>query len=319
MATTTQLRIAPAARASALGAVCLDGSPPAYWYQPPRPQAATDNASWLIHLDGGAWCYDERDCAGRARGDKGSSAPLKRRYWPYSGLMDGSAAVNPTFAGFHRVNLAYCDGGSFTGDRAEPVVLPSGEKLYFRGRRVLRLLIDELLAAGLRHARRLLWVGGSAGGPGALHAATQVRQRVGPQLEAFKVVMVSGWFLLRPPATPGLAAPGSMSSASASAAASPSSFTSASSSSSSSSALATSSSLATAAEATSCAAAQLRPKERAACLPWAEKMRSMVALHNSTGAASPACLKAFPPAEQWRCFFPRHAAARLVKRAACSA
>ena len=154
----TQLRVVPASLATARGAVCLDGSPPAYWYQPPRPQAATDNVSWLIHLDGGAWCYDERDCAGRARSEKGSSTKLKRRYWPYSGLLDGNAAVNPTFAGFHRVNLAYCDGSSFTGDRAEPVVTASGEKLYFRGKRVLALLLDELLAAGLRHARRLLLV-----------------------------------------------------------------------------------------------------------------------------------------------------------------
>ena len=155
----TQLRVVPASLATARGAVCLDGSPPAYWYQPPRPQAAADNVSWLIHLDGGAWCYDERDCAGRARSEKGSSTRLKRRYWPYSGLLDGNAAVNPTFAGFHRVNLAYCDGSSFTGDRAEPVVTASGEKLYFRGKRVLALLLDELLAAGLRHAHRVLLVG----------------------------------------------------------------------------------------------------------------------------------------------------------------
>ena len=165
----TQLHVVPTSLSTARGAVCLDGSPPAYWYQPPGPQSATDNVSWLIHLDGGAWCYDERDCAGRARSEKGSSKLLKRRYWPYSGLLDGNAAVNPTFAGFHRVNLAYCDGSSFTGDRAEPVVTASGEKLYFRGKRVLALLLDQLLAAGLRHARRLLWVGGSAGGPGALH------------------------------------------------------------------------------------------------------------------------------------------------------
>ena len=97
---------------------------------------------------------------------------LKRRYWPYSGLLDGSAAVNPTFAGFHRVNLAYCDGSAFTGDRAEPVVTASGEKLYFRGKRVLALLLDELLAAGLRHARRLLLV--SQHGQSAPLAAPQL-------------------------------------------------------------------------------------------------------------------------------------------------
>ena len=63
----TQLRVVPASLATALGAVCLDGSPPAYWYQPPRPQAATDNVSWLIHLDGGAWCAVARVVAPRVR------------------------------------------------------------------------------------------------------------------------------------------------------------------------------------------------------------------------------------------------------------
>ena len=69
----TQLHVVPTSLATARGAVCLDGSPPAYWYQPPGPQSATDNVSWLIHLDGGAWCYDERDCAGPKTGDAASA------------------------------------------------------------------------------------------------------------------------------------------------------------------------------------------------------------------------------------------------------
>lgn len=192
----TRLHVLSQARADARGAVCLDGSPPAFWYQPPY-DLQSGNASWLVHLDGGAWCYDERDCAARSRSEKGSSRPLKRRYWPYSGPLDGRPSVNPTFAGFHRVNLAYCDGGSWTGDRTEPLVGPGGERLFLRGRRVLDLLVEELLQLGMRHARHVLWVGGSAGGPGALHSADRVQRQLGPALESFKVLIISGFFVLR--------------------------------------------------------------------------------------------------------------------------
>ena len=76
----TQLRVVPASLATARGAVCLDGSPPAYWYQPPRPQAATDNVSWLIHLDGGAWCYDELSHPGPNPSPSPHPSPNPRYY-----------------------------------------------------------------------------------------------------------------------------------------------------------------------------------------------------------------------------------------------
>ena len=58
----------------------------------------------------------------------------------------------------------YCDGGSFTGDAAEAVVV-NGKKIYFRGKRVLDALLDFLALPkyGLSHATEVLVSGGSAG------------------------------------------------------------------------------------------------------------------------------------------------------------
>ena len=42
------------------GAVCLDGSPGAFYFRP-----ATDPAhknDWILHFKGAGWCYDKASC-----------------------------------------------------------------------------------------------------------------------------------------------------------------------------------------------------------------------------------------------------------------
>ena len=51
------------------GAACLDGSPYAFYYVPSK----SGSTKWSIYLNGGGWCYDERDCAQRAKTRLGSS------------------------------------------------------------------------------------------------------------------------------------------------------------------------------------------------------------------------------------------------------
>ena len=51
-------------------------------------------------------------------------------------MLDDDPVRNPTFAHANHVELWYCDGGSFTGDRTAPVDV-NGTTLYFRGKRVL--------------------------------------------------------------------------------------------------------------------------------------------------------------------------------------
>ena len=52
------------------GAVCLDGSPSAY-YLSPGSGAGADK--WYIHMQGGGWCRSLKDCLGRSTTDLGSS------------------------------------------------------------------------------------------------------------------------------------------------------------------------------------------------------------------------------------------------------
>ena len=189
----------PSSRATAAGAFCLDGTIPGFWYQPPPRPVASSNRSWLLFLDGGAWCYDLHNCESRARGFKGTTKDIPKNFWPYSGYMDASPTGNPTFAAFHRVHFHYCDGSSYTGDRALPMNAGTAEKpmkLWFRGKRVLDVMLQTALEIGLQSAEEVLFTGGSAGGIGALAASKAVRALV-PQARKYKVLVVSGFFLER--------------------------------------------------------------------------------------------------------------------------
>lgn len=66
--------------------------------------------------------------------------------------------------------VRYCDGGSFTGDRAEPLTV-GDKQVFFRGARNLKALIAALVGRGLAAASTVLVGGCSAGGLSAyLHA-----------------------------------------------------------------------------------------------------------------------------------------------------
>lgn len=60
--------------------------------------------------------------------------------------------------------FAYCDGSSFTSDRADPI--PVKDKLiYFRGYRNLKAIVKDLLKnKGMDTAEQIMLVGCSAGG-----------------------------------------------------------------------------------------------------------------------------------------------------------
>nr|ACF82844.1 unknown [Zea mays] len=56
------------ANAREKGAVCLDGSPPAYQL---RRGFGSGSRSWLVNLEGGAWCNTTEDCSSRRLTDLG--------------------------------------------------------------------------------------------------------------------------------------------------------------------------------------------------------------------------------------------------------
>ena len=67
-------------------AACLDGTAPLYYHEPGTGSGAD---KWYIHHEGGGWCYNLADCAGRAKGALGSTDPKKSKDGPTSNLGGG--------------------------------------------------------------------------------------------------------------------------------------------------------------------------------------------------------------------------------------
>jgi hypothetical protein len=142
------------------GAVCLDGTAAGFYYS---AATATDSKNkWQLYFTGGGWCYNELDCWGRSKTTLGSS-----KNWANTssigGLMSDDCSVNPDFCTWNRVQMAYCDGNSFSGNRDDPIVV-NGDKIYFRGHRIIDATIRALQKLGLNTAEEVLLTGCSAGG-----------------------------------------------------------------------------------------------------------------------------------------------------------
>ncbi|XP_043808237.1 pectin acetylesterase 7 isoform X2 [Manihot esculenta] len=147
--------------AKAKGAVCLDGSPPAY-HMVEGSGSGINN--WLVHMEGGGWCGDIESCLERKDTYKGSSSKMEK-IMGFSGLLGEKQASNPDFYNWNRIKIKYCDGSSFTGD--VETVDPKNQ-LYFRGDRIWQAVIDDLLAKGMKNAQNAILSGCSAGGLAAI-------------------------------------------------------------------------------------------------------------------------------------------------------
>uniref|UniRef100_A0A5B6ZGR6 Pectin acetylesterase n=1 Tax=Davidia involucrata TaxID=16924 RepID=A0A5B6ZGR6_DAVIN len=143
--------------AVAKGAVCLDGSPPAYHFD--KGFGAGIN-NWLLHIEGGAWCNNVTTCLDRKNTRLGSSKQMEKQY-TFSGILSNKAKFNPDFYNWNRIKVRYCDGSSFTGD--VEAVNPA-TNLHFRGARIFRAIIEDLLAKGMKSAQNAILSGCSAGG-----------------------------------------------------------------------------------------------------------------------------------------------------------
>ncbi|CAH9104721.1 unnamed protein product [Cuscuta europaea] len=151
------------------GAVCLDGSAPAYHWEAGKGHGA---ANWLVYLQGAGWCLNSsiyhtsdnsvQSCESRAAGENGSSHHMQ----PVTFKNVFSVHANDSyFFNWNRVVVRYCDGGSFAGDADKPDPVT---KLYYRGARIFNAVVKELMAKGMRGAQNVLLVGGSSGGLGVM-------------------------------------------------------------------------------------------------------------------------------------------------------
>ncbi|XXG66723.1 hypothetical protein AAC387_Pa06g0243 [Persea americana] len=143
--------------AVAKGAVCLDGSPPAY-HMDKGFGAGVNN--WLVHFEGGGWCNNVSTCLNRKSTRLGSSTKMAKEI-ELSGLLSNKEKFNPDFYNWNRIKVRYCDGSSFTGDVEQ---VDPATNLHFRGARVWLAIIDDLLAKGMSKAENALLSGCSAGG-----------------------------------------------------------------------------------------------------------------------------------------------------------
>ncbi|CAL9051519.1 unnamed protein product [Musa banksii] len=172
--------------AVAKGAVCLDGSPPAYHFSPGSGSGANN---WLVHMEGGGWCRNVEECLERKNNFRGSSNHMKPL--SFSGILGNSKKSNPDFYNWNRIKIRYCDGSSFTGDveRVDPAT-----NLHYRGARVWLAIMEDLLAKGMNKAENALLSGCSAGGLASILHCDKFRSLL-PASAKVKCFSDAGYFI----------------------------------------------------------------------------------------------------------------------------
>jgi O-palmitoleoyl-L-serine hydrolase len=91
--------------AKSLGAVCLDGSPAAYYI---RKEAET--TKFYVHQEGGGWCSSDEDCLSRSHGSLGSSKGYAAVKDLGSGYFSNDPDISPLMYNWTKIYLPYCDG-----------------------------------------------------------------------------------------------------------------------------------------------------------------------------------------------------------------
>lgn len=173
--------------AVAKGAVCLDGSPPAYHFSPGFGAGVN---SWLVTFEGGGWCNNASNCLQRRDTRLGSSKYMVKQL-AFSGILSNSQKSNPDFYNWNKAKVRYCDGSSFTGD-VEAV--DPATNLHYRGARVFLAVIEDLMAKGMSHADKALLSGCSAGGLTSILHCDKFRSLL-PASTKVKCLSDAGYFI----------------------------------------------------------------------------------------------------------------------------
>ncbi|KAL1567981.1 [Wnt protein] O-palmitoleoyl-L-serine hydrolase [Salvia divinorum] len=145
------------------GAVCLDGTPPAYVY---RKGFGDGVNNWIVFFQGGGWCISKHDCLQRSRSYLGSSKHMlpvfRANPVAFGGILNEDATHNPHFYNWNVFNILYCDGSSFMSNVEQ--VDPETNVTY-RGARIYDAMMEELfLNKGIASAENVILAGASAGG-----------------------------------------------------------------------------------------------------------------------------------------------------------
>lgn len=169
------------------GAVCLDGSPPAYHFSPGFGSGINN---WLVQIEGGGWCNNVTMCLARKNTRLGSSKAMVKEL-SFSGILSNKQKFNPDFYNWNRIKVRYCDGSSFTGD--VEAVNPA-TNLHFRGARVFLAIIEDLKAKGMKNAQNAILSGCSAGGLTSILNCDRFRSLM-PSTTKVKCLSDAGYFI----------------------------------------------------------------------------------------------------------------------------
>jgi len=174
------------------GARCLDGSAPAYYFEPASKSEDADK--WVLYIQGGGWCYKDEACLTRSKTNLGSSNEMSKSTAGH-GIFSSDANENPEFHSWNHVVLAYCDGASFSGMRRDAVSV-GGKKIYYRGYYNLKAIINALLKDhGMNKATQVILTGGSAGGAATFIHADQIASMLPNTVKRYKAAPLSGMFM----------------------------------------------------------------------------------------------------------------------------
>ncbi|GAV69462.1 PAE domain-containing protein [Cephalotus follicularis] len=173
------------------GALCLDGSLPAYHFQKGFGSGSTN---WILHIEGGGWCNSIESCLFRKSTPLGSSNYMDRQV-RFAGILSPYPSQNPDFYNWNKVKIRYCDGASLAGHPESE--LKNGTKLFFRGQLIWEAIMEELLSIGLSAAKQAFLTGCSAGGLATLIHCDDFRELL-PKSATVKCLADAGFFLDEP-------------------------------------------------------------------------------------------------------------------------
>lgn len=116
------------------GALCLDGSPGAYYIA-----RGTVPEKVILYFEGGGWCgagdlaATTESCYQRSKTGLGSSKAYPETITFTEGMLSDNAKNN--FREATKVFLKYCDGAGHQGFKSAPLAYKDA-KLYFRGHNI---------------------------------------------------------------------------------------------------------------------------------------------------------------------------------------
>eukprot|EP01084_Bolivina_argentea_P007636 14340_1 len=156
------------------GALCLDGSPGNYYIN--NNGTNIEKNKFVMFMQGGGWCSglyksdakQMNSCWDRRNTSTGSTkSDSKTLNLNNYECLENNKSTNPLLYNWTKIYVRYCDGASYSGDLTKPIINENNpsELLYFRGKRILDAIFEDLIKNyNLLQATDFVFGGGSAGG-----------------------------------------------------------------------------------------------------------------------------------------------------------